>query len=457
MHKEINLYNNQEVEELKESIKDYNSLLTDKLSVKVYPRSIEQAFQQEYHRITANNALIQLWLGFWAFAISCLFDLFFLENGTSTIKIRLFLISPILLLLIGICYTKYYQQLQQQITTIFAIVAISGLVIISAMIPVNQGIIKEITYASVVLCPLFVTTLGRIQFRYAIVVFLVTMLLFNISFQFSGMEVSSEYYPVLVAQNYVIFSGAALCVIFSYINESSLRRQFISDCLVDKKNKLNEALNEDLKQEVEDRKQAEEKVVALSNDLVLAARQAGMSDIATSILHNVGNILNSVNISIAMINEKIQQSKMADLSAVIDLMEQHMTDMNVFITQDERGKNIPRLLPLLVKVIAEEKAYIVNESLSLEKNVGHIKEIMAMQQSLSVTGGMVETIVIKNLINDALTIAKTSYEKIGIIVEREFADIEHVMIDRVKLLQIIVNIVKNAVDSLLISNSKEKK
>ena len=440
-------------ESLLKEIDFFMQLYSKGYSVQYFPKKLEYLFQKRYHEITGGTAQLTLVLGLIAFVGSCIFDLFFIPNGTTTIKIRLFIVSPVLFLLFLLSFTPVYAKYQQIIIILFAVIIAAGLAVIAAVIPAGM---KDIMYQSLMLCALFVTALARLQFRYSLFVLAIVMLLFNISYRYSGMQFSSLYYWSFYANNYDLIFGVTLCVIASYFNEVNIRKQYITDCLVEKKAERNILLlerlteaNALLNQEIIEHKQAKERVIELSNDLVLASRSAGMSDIATSALHNIGNVLNSINTSVVLIREKNMKSELGNLIKTINLLDQHRTDIIAFLAQDEQGKDIVNLWFLLSKAIISEKNYITGEMISVEKNVQYIKDILSMQQSLSTRIGVIEETSIEQLLEDALTLGKTSYQKSGITIIREFSDLPKVVIDRVKLMQVLVNLIKNAVDSLL--------
>ena len=55
--------------------------------------------------------------------------------------------------------------------------------------------------------------------------------------------------------------------------------------------------NQSLEHEIDERKRREQQIESLHKELMLTSRQAGMAEVATAVLHNVGNVLNSVNVS----------------------------------------------------------------------------------------------------------------------------------------------------------------
>lgn len=221
--------------------------------------------------------------------------------------------------------------------------------------------------------------------------------------------------------------------------------------------KVLEKLNEQLIREIAEHEKADAKAVHLNGQLVLAARRAGMADIATSVLHNIGNVLNSVNTSVAMVTEKVIQTKITNFPKLVNLLEEHKDNLGDFFDNDVKGQQALKYFPMLSEAWVQDQKYLIEELAALDKNTQHIRNIIAKQQSLSVSIGLTEEIKIDNLLDDALALNKTVYERANIEVIREFMPLRRVMIDRVMLLQILVNLIKNAVDSLLESKNEPKK
>jgi C4-dicarboxylate-specific signal transduction histidine kinase len=218
-----------------------------------------------------------------------------------------------------------------------------------------------------------------------------------------------------------------------------------------------EIANKQLKTEIDERKKAELKSVSLNDQLIVAARRAGMADIATSVLHNIGNVLTSANTSISMIIKKITLAKISNITGLAQLLQEHQQDIETFLTANPKGQRFPNYLITLSKQWLEDKTYLLNELESLAGNIGHIKEIIAKQNSLNLSLGFLQKVVASELIEDALKLNQLSYERAQITIIREFAPIREINIDRVKLLQIIVNLIKNSIESLIESSTENKK
>jgi PAS domain S-box-containing protein len=196
--------------------------------------------------------------------------------------------------------------------------------------------------------------------------------------------------------------------------------------------------------DITDRKQAELRLETLHKELLEASRQAGMAEVATGVLHNVGNVLTSVNISVGMIRETTQNSKIPTLCKVSELIHQHAADLGQFITQDDKGKRLPEFIAQLADRLNQERASVLNEIASLTRDVDHIKEIVAMQQSYGRVVGVVDTVPLKDLVEDALRIHKSAFNRHDVKVITEYSPAPPVTVDRHRILQIMVNLLHNA-------------
>jgi NO-binding membrane sensor protein with MHYT domain len=179
-------------------------------------------------------------------------------------------------------------------------------------------------------------------------------------------------------------------------------------------------------------------------ELLTTARQAGMAEIANNVLHNIGNVLNSVNVSAGLIGNRIRDSKTQGLAKAVQLMNEHAADLGDFITRDDRGKTLPGYLNKIVAALAAEKQSIAQELDSLTRSIDHIKDIVAMQQSYSGATSLVGPVQIKELMEDALRMNTVSIARHQITVVRNFTDVPLLLLDKHLVLQILVNLIGNA-------------
>ncbi len=182
----------------------------------------------------------------------------------------------------------------------------------------------------------------------------------------------------------------------------------------------------------------------VQTELHAKSRQAGMAEIATTVLHNVGNVLNSVNVSAELVSTQMRASKAQGLSKVAQLMNEHINDLSEFLTTDHKGKMLPDYLLNLAKVVTAEQQSIIEELGRLTQGIDHIKTIVAAQQSYAVTVSVVETVPVPELIDDALRLSASSMARQEVIVVKDIADLPLLPLDRHRVLLILVNLITNA-------------
>jgi PAS domain S-box-containing protein len=179
-------------------------------------------------------------------------------------------------------------------------------------------------------------------------------------------------------------------------------------------------------------------------ELVTASREAGMAEVATNVLHNVGNILNSVNISASLVAERLRQSKAAGVSRLAAMLVEQGDRAGQFIAEDARGKRVPEYLAALgTQLLADQRAALEELAL-LRDNLEHIKDTVNMQQSYAKLCGVTETIEVAELVEDSLRLNAGAFARHGVALCREFAEVPSIQVDKHKVLQILVNLVRNA-------------
>lgn len=191
-------------------------------------------------------------------------------------------------------------------------------------------------------------------------------------------------------------------------------------------------------------KKAEEKIAQMNQQLIDVSRRAGMAEVATSVLHNVGNVLNSVNVSGSLIAGKVRNSKVSNLAKAAALIQAHEKDLAEFFGADPKGRQLPAYLSNLASHLVQEQEEVLQETEALIKNIMHIMEIVSMQQSYAKVSGVRETLKIADLVEDALRMNIDSMDRHRVKVSREFAEVPPLMVEKHKVLQILVNLINNA-------------
>ena len=194
-----------------------------------------------------------------------------------------------------------------------------------------------------------------------------------------------------------------------------------------------------------------------SRQLIGASRQAGMAEVATGVLHNVGNVLNSVNVSSTLISERLRRSRISNLNRIATILRENESDLGSFMMNDRRGQVLPAYLSSLSEHIREEEAQILGELDSLTRNVGHIKDIIGRQQSYAKVSGVLETSQVSELVEDALRISADSLKRHNVKIECEYGPVPPILVDKHKVLQILVNLINNAEHAMSESERNNKR
>lgn len=212
-----------------------------------------------------------------------------------------------------------------------------------------------------------------------------------------------------------------------------------------------------LLEDITARKDAERELAATHKRLMDASRLAGMADVATGVLHNVGNVLNSVNVSATLLADGIRGSKVDRVGRLAELLGEHAANLAGFLNDDPKGRRVVPYLTALSQDLLAEKTALQAEVESLRGNVEHIHEIVAQQQSHAKLHGVLEELSPVELAEDALRMNGISIERHGISIVRDFEAVPHIVTDRHKVLQILINLIQNAKQALNLGSPAEKR
>jgi signal transduction histidine kinase len=217
--------------------------------------------------------------------------------------------------------------------------------------------------------------------------------------------------------------------------------------LLEAKSLLEERVRErtrELEEQVRAKEHALAELAQAQSSLLEMSRAAGMAEVATGVLHNVGNVLNSVNVSCNMILDQLRESRVSNVSRVATLLTEAEGEMCRFMSEDARGLQVPAYLRALAEALQEEHEHLRREAESLHGRIDHIKEIVTMQQTYGRVMGVTETLPPEQLMEDALKLNIEALGRHNISIVRDYAPVPDVTVDRHKVLQILLNLINNA-------------
>lgn len=200
--------------------------------------------------------------------------------------------------------------------------------------------------------------------------------------------------------------------------------------------------------DITEKKRAERRLAELNAQLVEASRQAGMADVATGILHNVGNVLNSINVTVNLIRRQTEESRArAMLPRLQQLLGEHHDDLSEFIRNDPRGRHFPEFLGSLLSETAAELDGIGEQIAKLARAVEHVNQIVASQHQHAKNVLVIQQVNLPDLIDHAIQTAAAGSPD-HLTIERDLQGPDEITTDKHLLLQILINLVKNAIQAV---------
>jgi PAS domain S-box-containing protein len=193
---------------------------------------------------------------------------------------------------------------------------------------------------------------------------------------------------------------------------------------------------------------AEARIEALRHELMQASHRAGMAEIATGVLHNVGNVLNSVNVAAEALARELESSRLHLLGRAMAMLEENEDRLAEFLTEDPKGRKFPALLGKLGQELEAEQGRLHTELSRLREHVGLMRSIVEAQQSLAKLGDMAEPTRPDELVRQTLTMFHLDLESRVIELQLELDDLGTVVLDKQAALQVLANLIRNAIEAL---------
>lgn len=201
-----------------------------------------------------------------------------------------------------------------------------------------------------------------------------------------------------------------------------------------------------LEQKVEERTK---QIKDMQQEMVEKAHKAGMADIATGTLHNVGNILTSVKTSTQILNEIAIKPQFKNLVEANGLLRNNMDDLDTFFSESGKGKKLMQYYLMLEDGFIEENEKTIQHIKRLAEKIDVIADVISAQQSYAGEGGLLEEYRLDAIIEDSLTMLVGTLDRHHIEIVKEFEDIGTVPVQKVKLVHILINLFNNAKDAMV--------
>jgi len=198
-----------------------------------------------------------------------------------------------------------------------------------------------------------------------------------------------------------------------------------------------------------ERRTAEIEREILTEQLLETSRQLGKAEVAANVLHNVGNVLNSMNVSSTQLLKLLHESHTHDIEKIAKMIQAHQHDLAEFLTLDSQGKHISPYLAKFGEHLAAQHQAMFEEIQALTKNLDHVKHIIRAQQTHTTSTNLSEPVAVSELMEHALSINLSSLSQHHVKIIRSYAETPPIMTDKHQILQILVNLIRNATHAMI--------
>lgn len=257
-----------------------------------------------------------------------------------------------------------------------------------------------------------------------------------------------------IASIAILALGTIVLIVYIY-NRQQIRRSRRLEKLIEERTREIAGKNSELEEKTEELTATTTTLSAtlhqlqeMQDQLVETARTAGKAEIATNVLHSVGNVLNSLNVGVSVLSLRTQKSNTAKLTRLADIVQEHQADIAAFLSSDPRGKNVPSYLIQLSKSLETETAKTIEELNAMKEDIDHIKSVIAHQQTHAKNQNIIEEVSIRSLCESALNIIVHDRSEDPIKIVNEIPSDLIVKNDKHRLLDILLNLISNAIDAI---------
>ncbi len=188
---------------------------------------------------------------------------------------------------------------------------------------------------------------------------------------------------------------------------------------------------------------------------VQLANESGKAEVVADILHNVGNVLNSINVSVLEIHKSLDESKLPSLQKAVNLFDEHAHDLGSYLQNDEKGKLIPGFIQKVSSKLVEEQSAIFNEIAQLEKRLEVINHILELQQNVNRPSLYVKLESLNEMLDTASEILMQKLINRNIKLIKHVDESIKIKCIRSKIIHVFVNLIKNSIEAFDNRESKE--
>lgn len=179
-----------------------------------------------------------------------------------------------------------------------------------------------------------------------------------------------------------------------------------------------------------------------------SAHRAGMAEIASEVLHNVGNAVNTANCCAEVIGDRLNNSRLSGLEKATSLLSDQASNAVHFFSEDPRGPKLINYLVTVTGTLQKERTENLSELQRLQETIRHIRDAIASQQSHARKSDFRQRVDLRALLNETLLVNEALQKQCGVSVTINMPELPLLELNRSRVAQVLVNLEKNALLSM---------
>ena len=188
----------------------------------------------------------------------------------------------------------------------------------------------------------------------------------------------------------------------------------------------------------------------LAAERLTQAFTEGRLEVVETILHNIGNAINSVAVGVDTVYEQLANNELSSrLTALANALEAHQEDLGDYITNHPQGQRVVPFIQALASDLSEVDHELRETTQRVREKTSHIVDIIRTQKSHGSAQDMRKDINLAEAFSSAVKVLQESIKSrnIGIEVDCDGA-LEEIRIQESQFHQMIVNLVKNSIEAI---------
>ena len=188
----------------------------------------------------------------------------------------------------------------------------------------------------------------------------------------------------------------------------------------------------------------------IAEEALTQAFTQGRLEIVETVVHNIGNAINSVTVGINVLHENLADNELLHhFFAFADAVKAHQDDWVDYINNDQQGQQVLPFIIALAASFTDQNREVTETLKRVRERVAHINDIISAQKSTNQPSMMWKNINLLNAILSAVKIQQDSIDKRGIEVEVNCENApEEIRIQESQFHQMLVNLVKNSIEAI---------